>query len=365
MKRIASVLLAASLAACGAAASPAADPDPSSPRGVALVRMGDRLAAVGFGPGTKFGPRWSHPAAAAAPDGSAVFAALGQDTVGARLVLRVEPRTGEITGDWTVPGAPVVDAVAPDGRWVALTEWSPATSRTTMTILEPATGAMRRHVLDGRFEAEAFTTEGEKVFALRHFEHHYRVVLVHTGFGALAQQFPLPLPGVARIEQVLSREKVPGGDMTGAVVTAVLTPDRTVLATLYRNPSGVPGHPGHEGSSPAFVHLADLDHQWTYCIDLPAPFGTGPRGDDVIGIDGDDVVVGARASGAVARIGVAALHDPVVQDPPPPTTYAPGEVVGAPFVPITPTFTPGAPLPFTPDLSAVEGIDRIVVVLPD
>jgi hypothetical protein len=109
----------------------------------------------------------------------------------------------------------------------------------------------------------------------------------------------------------------------------------------------VAGHPGHEGSSPAFVHLADLQNAWTYCVDLPAPFGSGPPGDDVIVADGGDVVVGAAASGAVARIDAGAVHTPAPR-------------------PIGVTVGQGGPPPRWPAAATgIAGFERLVAVLPD
>ena len=335
MKRI-GVLLVVALSACASASSqpPPADPAPVSAAppvsGVAVVETTDGLAGVGVGPGTKAGPRWSYGNAAAAPDGSAVFAAEGTARVPVRMVYRVDPRTGHIDGVWTVAGSPRVDAAAPDGRWVALTERSPDSDTTVLTVLDPATGESRRHRLQGDVEAEAFTVDGDHLFVIRHLAHHYRVELVTVATGEQ--------------QQTLSRDKKPGADMTGGRVAAVLSPDRSVLATLYRNPAGTAGHPGHVGSSPAFVHLADLQHGWTYCVDLPAPFGTGPAGDDVIVADGTDVVVGATAAGRVARIDAASVHSTEVFRPVG-FTVGEGTVAGPPPV------------------IGVETVDRVVAVL--
>jgi len=58
--------------------------------------------------------------------------------------------------------------------------------------------------------------------------------------------------------------------MHGHPVHGVLSADHTLLATLYRDPS--------DDDEPAFVHVLDLSHGWSFCADLPAPFGTGPAG---------------------------------------------------------------------------------------
>jgi hypothetical protein len=84
--------------------------------------------------------------------------------------------------------------------------------------------------------------------------------------------------------------------------------------------------------------VIDLRNGWAHCADLDAPFGQGPRRDDVIVGDGTDVLVAATAAGAVARIEAAALHDP---DPAAgvPVTVAHG--VAVPRWPAGVTTTPG------------------------
>jgi hypothetical protein len=335
MKRPACILLLALASACASASAPGGSaPAPEhEPSGVALIEVHRTLTAVEFGSGTRRTTRWAHPGAAAAPDGSAVFVASEMARVDERVVSRLEPATGHITGRWTVEGAPEVEAVAPGGRWVALTERSSSEDVTVLTVLDAERGTTRRQILRGDVEPEAFTLDGNHLFAIRRYEHHYRVELVDLVTGAQ--------------DQSRSRDKDLGGDMTGGVVASALTDDRTVLATLYRNPPHVPGHPGHEGSSPAFVHLADLQNKWTSCIDLPAPFGTGPEGDDVIATDDDDVVVGATASGAVARIDAGAIHTP------------------DPARPMTAVLTDGGHLPHWPaDVTTTAGFERFIAIVP-
>ena len=50
--------------------------------------------------------------------------------------------------------------------------------------------------------------------------------------------------------------------MHGHAVHGVMSADRTLLATLYRNPG--------DDDEPAFVHVLDLQDGWSYCADLPA-----------------------------------------------------------------------------------------------
>jgi hypothetical protein len=102
----------------------------------------------------------------------------------------------------------------------------------------------------------------------------------------------------------IGRDKTsPPEDMHGHAVHGVMSKDHKLLATLYRNP-------GHAGE-PAFVHVIDLVHSWSYCADLPAPFGAGPAGTDVIELSPNDtVIVAANAAGRLAEIHIDDVRTP-------------------------------------------------------
>jgi hypothetical protein len=92
-------------------------------------------------------------------------------------------------------------------------------------------------------------------------------------------------------------------DMHGASVRGVMSSDRTLLATLYRNP-------GNE-EEPAFVHVLDLERGWSYCADLPKPFGSGSPGSDVIELTSTNtVVVAANPWSRLAEIHIEEVHTP-------------------------------------------------------
>ena len=91
--------------------------------------------------------------------------------------------------------------------------------------------------------------------------------------------------------------------MHGTTVRGVLNADRTVLATLYRNPG--------DDEEPAFVHILDLVHGWAYCADLPPPFGTGPAGTDRIELTAaGTVIVTATEASRVAEIHIDEVLEP-------------------------------------------------------
>jgi hypothetical protein len=189
-----------------------------------------------------------------------------------------------------------IGAVSPGGRRVALTDGPPAYTpgaprpATRLVVFDTRAGAeTRRLELRGDVRPEAFSVNGELIFALDYRGDSYRV---QTVFLETGEQY-----------DTASRDKsVERDDMYGTSVRAVLSADKTLLSTLYRNPD-----PG----KPAFVHILDLQNGWAYCADLTAPFGTGPEGSDRIEITpAGTVVVAATQSNRIAEIHVEEVHDP-------------------------------------------------------
>ena len=110
---------------------------------------------------------------------------------------------------------------------------------------------------------------------------------------------------------------LPKEDMHGESVHGVMSADHTLLATLYRNPADV--------EAPAFVHVLDLEHGWSYCADLPQPFGTGPLGSDALQLTPTGTIeVAATTFDRLAEIHIEAVHTP--GDPPVPLQIRRGTV---------------------------------------
>jgi hypothetical protein len=157
-------------------------------------------------------------------------------------------------------------------------------------VFDARVGAETRRVdLRGDVRPEAFSVNGESLFALDYRGDSYRVQTIYLVTG---EQY-----------DTTSRDKtVERDDMYGTSVRAVLSADKTLLSTLYRNPD-----PG----KPAFVHILDLRHGWAYCADLTPPFGTGPEGSDRIEITpAGTVVVAATQAGRIAEIHIEEVHEP-------------------------------------------------------
>lgn len=275
-------------AACGSARGTTTrveHPGASRPGEVALLATETGLTAVDAGT-TRL--RWHREGAVAALDGSAVFAR------GSGTLVRLDPRTGDEVGSWPIDAALNPAVVAPDGRWVALTDRrpdyvaDPAATHTRLVVVDGASGAPRERLdLVGDVEPEAFTVDGQGLIVLDHRGSIYRVQRLELSTGERYD--------------TIDEDKNPVGDMTGQRVRGVLSSDRSLLATLYRNPANA--------DEPAFVHVLDLNG-WTFCVDLPAPFGTGPDGNERIERTPDDAIVVTSEHPAVrARFDLAELRE--------------------------------------------------------
>ena len=244
----------------------------------ALVVQGGALAVVEPGAAA---PAWTVPGAVAALDGSAAYRADGD------ALVRLDLRTGEATGRWPLPsGAWHVAVVSPGGQRVVVTDGvlddarPPTTTRLALVDTTRTEPPVER-TLPGALEPEALSVGGDRVFVLDHRPDYYRVRAVSLGTGA--------------IDDVFGRDKSAGEDMVGEAVRAVLSPDGTVLATLYREPTG--HHP--------FVHVLHLANGWAYCADLPAK----PYESIANTADGRTVYVGA-ADGSWVSLDLSAFGEP-------------------------------------------------------
>jgi hypothetical protein len=274
--------------------------DARASRGLLLAQFATGVGAVS--PSSKT-PVWNDPAAVSAIDGSAVFSVrhLGSD----RLV-RVDRHTGVPVSSWRLAKGLSISAVSPGGSWIALTKRSG--DATTLVVFDSEVGSeVHRMVLSGDVRPEAFSVDGDVVFALDYRGDHYRVQTIDLATG--------------RRSDIIGRDKrVDAEDMRGASVSGVMNADRTLLATLYRNPGNV--------EEPAFVHVLDLEYGWSYCADLPPPFGTGSPGSDVIELTPrNTVVVASTRASRIAEIHIAEVHKP--GDKPVSIEYRDGSITAA------------------------------------
>jgi hypothetical protein len=282
--RTLSITICLVLGACGATATAGdgnARREPSVPD-VTLIRTESGVVGVTTGTDTV---RWTGTAAVAAADGSAVF---GRAPTGE--LVRLDPVTGAITTRWPMPAGLTPVLVEPGGGRVVLSErpldfdsWTTARASTRLVVFDAKSGTGAPIDVDGDFEPEAFGAYPTSLFGLAHTADHYRVVVLDTVTGARSD--------------VSDSDKEPAVDMRGHPIHGVLDAGRTRLSTLYVNPE--------DTDEPAFVHVLDL-RGWSYCVDLPEEFASGPARSQSIEITPDDVLV-VRAP-AVDRHATFDLH---------------------------------------------------------
>jgi hypothetical protein len=230
---------------------------------LAIVQAGNDL--VGVQPGNPV--LWSLPGAVSALDGSVVAST---DVGGGRTTVGVkDTRSAASIGTWTIDGELEVSVVAPKGRFVALVGYT--RDETRLVVIDASQGTAL-FALDDRPAANPT---------------YYRVQSIDV---ATSDRY-----------DVNDRDKtVQPEDMTGSSVRAIATRDGVMLATLYRNAGKKPA---------AFVHILNLSLGYTYCADLPAPFGSGAAGTDSIALSPDGASVFVSSAGAFATIALAPLRD--------------------------------------------------------
>jgi len=267
--------------------------DPTSSAPLLLAQFDAGVGAVSVDAAV---PAWMEAGAVAALDGSAVFSIHSATTTGDSLV-RIDPHSGDVSASWPLPSSGLsISAVAPAGRWVALTNrargyGNQGRTSTEVVVFDPRAGSeVRRMTLTGDVQPEAFSVDGASVFALDYRVGYYRVQTIDLATGQ-------------RYDTTDRDKTLPPEDMHGQSVHGVMSADRTLLATLYRNPA--------DDEEPAFVHVLDLQHGWSYCADLPAPFGTGPLGSDTIELtSAGTILVAATTFDRLAEIHIDAVHTP-------------------------------------------------------
>ena len=223
-------------------------------------------------------------------------------------VASIDATTLDAIGRTPAPAGMQLDVASASGRLLAFTEpeetgaspWIPAgRARTKITIVPTKNNRdSRTYDLRGNFGIEAFSTDDSQLFLIdfkpaRH-PWHYELRRLDLRSGRLRE--------IARPKQ-----NAPGS-MNGTGRLSVFSPGGNQLYTLYtqQGPNYTHGTAADlgKGNVYAFVHLLDLDGAWTHCIDLPAPFGTGPVTSHAMALshDGSRLYVADPSSGGVAVI---------------------------------------------------------------
>jgi YVTN family beta-propeller protein len=236
------------------------------------------------------------PRAVPSTDWSAVVRAVPQGTETRVVVL--DPRTGDERWSRDVPGKLEVDVASGEGRLVALGDrgalggYAGGRSSTTLVIVGRDDPQPRTIELEGNYEPEAFSTDGDSLFVVEYLPPlrptSYRVRRLDLGTGEVG--------GVYTVDAELQEA------MQGTARVQTASPDGGRLYTLYSLQDA-------DGTTHAFVHVLSLDEEWAHCVDLPPTFGNAAEGSIALAVapDGKRLYVADAASGMVAEVDTTAL----------------------------------------------------------
>jgi DNA-binding beta-propeller fold protein YncE len=260
------------------------------------------------------------PGAVAEPDRTHVDAATASG--GLTRIDRIATATGVTESSVSVSGDLQIRAVAPFGSAVAMmpaTEtttdsWAPQPrARTHIVVAHPdGSDEPQRYSLNGNFEPEAFSPDGETLFMLQ-----YRPALAPTSYRVTGLYLES-----GRHWALIGPDKQPVENMTATRLVQVESPDGAHLYTLYTNqrPSylGEPTTPLDPGEQDerAFVHTVDLRNGFAVCIELPDRFGSVPQEDSALAIspDGNRVYAVDARHGTIAAVNVRRFRVAQVTD---------------------------------------------------
>jgi hypothetical protein len=256
---------------------------------LAIVRSGRDV--LGVQPGQA--PLWRVSDSVVALDGSAMLTATPKAGSAVTRVEVFDTRSAKMLGHWEVDGTVEASVVAPKGRYVALAH--DLGTRTRLVVIDGTTGTVTDRELAGQVRPEAFSVQGAlesiHLYALDYRPAlnptHYRVQTIDVATG---ERF-----------DTNSRDKsVEPEDMTGTFVRAIASEQGDMLATLYRNPGKRPA---------AFVHILNLAFAYSYCADLPEPFGSSAPGTDAIALTDHGKSLLVASGDSFATIDFAAVRD--------------------------------------------------------
>ncbi|GIH10502.1 hypothetical protein Rhe02_85690 [Rhizocola hellebori] len=197
------------------------------------------------------------------------------------LVVR-DCATARVSTKATLPGLWTPRAASHDqvallaGSHAAADIYRPEPRVSTSLLVMRDGKERKRFELDGNLEPEAFSSDGERLYLLDYLPPKapdvYRVRVLNILTGQVD-----PLSTRTKTVVPTSAEEV----MRGRGRHAVYDSRQGILFTLYTH-LGDHQHTGELlGVRPgapnvhAFIHSLHLQDGWAFCIDLPAPFGTG------------------------------------------------------------------------------------------
>lgn len=202
----------------------------------------------------------------------------------------------------------------PDGATI----YAPGARTESMIVIrDQLTDASQTMTLDRNLEPEAFSPDGQTLFAIDHRPAHdpvaYRVSTVEVATGTVWETLgPLKYPL--------------GEEMRGSGRQQVWSPIGDQLYTLYirqLHDHTVVGQSGaHDHSevhaTDAFVHVLDVATDWALCVELPEGFGLGDAGSTAIMISADGATITAVDHSLGVKVEVRRLTD----DPDDPGRFA-------------------------------------------
>jgi hypothetical protein len=249
------------------------------------------------------------------------------------MLSTLDPFTGRAISTLRLDGRLAAHVIAGDGERVALMPETPGAvteppapvgrSFTRIVVAHPDGGApAERYRLRGNFEPEAFSSNGDRLFLIRHVPPEapsaYRVASLDLGSG--------------RVRDVVGRYKTPPETMAGTRLNQIFDPAGDRLYTLYTSqPAAYAGGAADAdggaysegtgyagggvawsgGSRPvAFVHVLDLERRWAFCAELPGIFGPGPADAKAIAVspDGASVYAIDASHGRIAVVDTRSLE---------------------------------------------------------
>ena len=195
-------------------------------------------------------------------------------TRGVTRVIGIDSSNGDRTWEQEVERRQRVKIVSDDGRSVALGPlnerfYSQGRTKTTLTIARADEGS-RTFELEGNYEPEAFSSDGNSVFVISYLPPRaptsYQVRRLDLNTGKVVGVYTPD----AHLQQA----------MGGTARIQVASPDGKRLYTLYTLR-------GEDGSRKAFVHVLSLDNLWAHCIDLPEGFGRSSEATTALSVSPD------------------------------------------------------------------------------
>jgi hypothetical protein len=277
---------------------------------VQSAQAGDRLLVAHrdglgiFDAGTK---KWLAEPKTATASGARLFTLDGETLLVRESDTARVSEQSPLSGKWTPRTASHDQVALLSGSHAAADIYRPEPRVSTSLLVMRDGRERKRFELDGNVEPEAFSSDGDRLFLLDYLPPKapsaYRVRVLNM----LTSQ----------VDPLLTRTKtlVPEGAeevMRGQGRHAVHDVGRGILFTLYTHPGdhqhtgellGVrPGAPNVH----AFIHALHLEEGWAFCIDLPAPFGTGAAQGHTIALSSN----GSQLYAISAQHGTVALIDP-------------------------------------------------------